>query len=464
MAPKIKVPADFGREHINSPVHGNLVLKLRDGHEIKTNSMIMSLNSPVIDNLTTNLTQSSLEMDDFTKEAVDCFVESLYTGEVDSLKKQIFEDVNKMAYVFEVSWLSKRCLNFYKNVVLNFKNNSYQEVLFACEIASRAHYNLKQSSLVGYFVKNLMSRGISKKIFLQRYLADLSERSTRQLAMSLSVAGNNYDMIIMPLISHLSINLKCESLDKNSLYLLENIDSQKLLKDHPILFKDTSSLLMEVTDVSESTEVREVIKNFVQHTTSPNPRTSKCDYVLAETQMESDGETSGHEEFIEVASQTDVEPELILAQAVSGPKYPLLVGDSVHLITLANVLESYIHVCFSFANGVGGLAERYFAFRLENGSFSHHWSYVLDQCTENFFMKRFLKNVPSETVKHWIITKTSTHLIVKCNEVTVLNFNFSADCDYYKREGAKLWLRKPGSNFTLKYSCRNKLFIITKKN
>ena len=59
MAPKIKVPANFGKEHINSAVHGNLVLKLKDGQEIKTNSMIMSLNSPVIDHLTTNLFQVS---------------------------------------------------------------------------------------------------------------------------------------------------------------------------------------------------------------------------------------------------------------------------------------------------------------------------------------------------------------------------------------------------------------------
>ena len=57
MAPKIRVPANFGIEHINSEVHGNLVLKLKDGQEIKTNSMIMSLNSPVIDNLTTSMFQ-----------------------------------------------------------------------------------------------------------------------------------------------------------------------------------------------------------------------------------------------------------------------------------------------------------------------------------------------------------------------------------------------------------------------
>ena len=60
MAPRIRVPANFGREHINSEVHGNLILKLKDGGQIKTNSMIMSMNSPVIDNLTTNMFQVKL--------------------------------------------------------------------------------------------------------------------------------------------------------------------------------------------------------------------------------------------------------------------------------------------------------------------------------------------------------------------------------------------------------------------
>ena len=280
MAPKIKVPADFGREHINSPVHGNLVLKLRDGQEIKTNSMIMSLNSPVIDNLTTNLTQSSLEMDDFTKEAVDCFVESLYTGEVESLKKQIFEDVIKMAHVFEVSWLSKRCLRFYKMDILNYESNSYQEVFFACEIASRAHYNLKQSSFVRCFVKDLMSKDFSRAMFLPRYLANISERSLRQIDMSVAVAGKSYDMLMMPLISHLSINLKCESLDKNSLYLLQKVNVQRFCRDHPVLFKNILSLLLEISEVNaHSYEVKEIIRNFTQNLNG-NDSSSNHDDIL----------------------------------------------------------------------------------------------------------------------------------------------------------------------------------------
>ena len=49
-----------------------------------------------------------LEMDDFTKPAVACFVEAIYSGEVDKLEKNIFEELNKMAHVFEVFWLTKK--------------------------------------------------------------------------------------------------------------------------------------------------------------------------------------------------------------------------------------------------------------------------------------------------------------------------------------------------------------------
>ena len=107
-------------------------------------------------------------MDDFTKPAVDCFVEAIYSGEVDKLEKNIFKDVNKMAHVFDVSWLTKRCLKFYNAKVLRFENNSYEEMLFACEIASRAQYNLKDSRYVSCFVKNVTFGEIGKFVFLQR--------------------------------------------------------------------------------------------------------------------------------------------------------------------------------------------------------------------------------------------------------------------------------------------------------
>ena len=38
-----------------------------------------------------------------------------------------------------------------------------------------------------------------------------------------------------------------------------------------------------------------------------------------------------------------------------------------------------------------------------------------------------VSGVPGDTIKVWRITRTSTSLIIVCNGVTVLNFNFATD-------------------------------------
>ena len=242
-------------------------------------------------------------MEDFTKGAVDCFVESLYTGEVESLQKQIFEDVNKMAHVFEVSWLSKRCFKFYKSDVLNFENNSYKEILFACEIASRAHYNLKQSRYVGCFVENLVSRDISQTVFLRRYMADFAQLSKRQLEMSLAVAGKGSFDIIMILISHITSALKSKQLDNNSLFLLKNLNISSFRQNHPADHKDLADLMLEISELSDSVEVKEVVKLFAEHKSDTKAEASPSKYVV-DTYEESDDDEINVGGFLDIATQT----------------------------------------------------------------------------------------------------------------------------------------------------------------
>ena len=457
MAPKMKIPANFGREHINSPVHGNLVLKLSDGQEIKTNSMIMSLNSPVIDNLTTNLTQSSLEMDDFTKEAVDCFVESLYTGEVESLKKQIFEDVNKMAHVFEVSWLNKRCLRFYKNVVLNYEKNSYQEIVFACEIASRAAHYLNQNRYVSLFIKDLLPRDFSRTLFLQRYMANFAELSRRQIDMSIRVSGND-SSIIMILNSHLTMNLKSKSIDQNSLYLLENFDLRKFSQNHPVLFKDTADLMLEILQGLDSSDVKNIVTTIVQL------KDGRYENYYDETALSiqfveesSDSEISDDEDFHDQLAVVN----RCWIKAESEEDYKLICGNSIQLLTTGSESNRDVNVYFRFlSEHEGSEAEpvkvRHFGMR------SNPWGYRIEGCTdpERYDARSIdVEVLPSEKVKHWIITKTSRHLIVKCNKVTVVKFNFLADSDSDKKESCKVWSNKVSTDFMLKHDWKA-LFIL----
>ncbi|XP_063690662.1 uncharacterized protein LOC134823202 isoform X2 [Bolinopsis microptera] len=420
MAPKIKVPANFGVEHINSPVHGNLLLKLRDGQEIKTNSMIMSYNSPVIDKLTTNLFQSTLEMDDFTKPAVDCFVEALYSGEVDKLEKDIFEEVNKMAHVFDVSWLTKRCLKFYKADVLKFENNSYKEMLFACEIASRAHYNLKDSKYVSCFVKNVTFSGNGKFIFLQRYMAGFSALPKRRIDMSLVIAANDLNMISNFVISYISSTLKCKGLDDNSLYMLQKLDIQKFSCTFSSELNEFTDFLAAITEDSECAEMKAVVEKFVKGRDTEESSSSKEELEVDE-------------------SSEDVQDSDGWIQCVSNTSYTLSHYEPVQMITNPTQLENQIRVFYTLSGEGGSSDDRILIYR---DAKTNQWSYYIGGCTALRVNKQFLNNVPADKFKHWIITKTSTHLKVVCNRVTVLNFNFATDYTPGSENSHQVWLKR----------------------
>ena len=242
-------------------------------------------------------------MDDFTKPAVDCFVEAIYSGEVDKLEKDIFEEVNKMAHVFDVSWLTKRCLKFYKTEVLKFENNSYEEMLFACEIASRAHYNLKDSRYVSCFVKNVTFSGNGKFVFLHRYMAGFAEISKRRIDMSLAIAANNLNIIGNCLVIYISFNLKCKGLDDNSLYLLQKLDVQNFGRTFPSELNELTDFLAAISNDSKCAEMKAVVDNFVKGRNTEEPSSFKEELEVdenAEDVQDSDGE-----DCKDIANQTD---------------------------------------------------------------------------------------------------------------------------------------------------------------
>ena len=230
-------------------------------------------------------------MDDFTKPAVDCFVEAMYTGEIETLEKGIFEDVNKMAHVFEVNWLTKRCVKFFETDVLNFEEESYEEILFACEIASRAHYNLKQSKLMSCFVKNVAFTGISRSNFLHRNLAGMSEQPKRRIDTAFAIATNDLNIIASCLIGYVTFNLRCGGFDELSLYMLQKLDVQKFSRTFPTQFNELTGFLADICTQSDSTEVKAIVQDFVKVKSTGASSSSKeeqDDDVIIEDSEDSD--------------------------------------------------------------------------------------------------------------------------------------------------------------------------------
>ena len=116
----------------------------------------------------------------------------------------------------------------------------------------------------------------------------------------------------------------------------------------------------------------------------------------------------------------------------------MLPDEPVQFITTDN--ELYIGVFYTLP-GEGDTDEKVFGLICENKD-TNQWSYVISGCTVVFYDTQYLDSVPCDKVKHWIITKTCTHLKVVCNNVKVLNFNFATDYSPGNETRHQVWLRK----------------------
>ena len=222
MAPKVCVPADFGRHHIGAPSHGNLTFNLAEGVQIKANSIILSLNSPVIDDLTTNLHLTSLEAEDFSREAVDCFIEASYTGEITVGN---FRDVNKMSRVFDVSWLVARCEKYFVSYLDKLDSeSSYPDILFAVEEAVYLLSTVKKRDFLNLVVEKIITiSAATRDSFIKQYLSDFAYSSSFNIDACIAIVNTDVHVLVELLILHLEQKGN-KSLDQSSRYLLRNID------------------------------------------------------------------------------------------------------------------------------------------------------------------------------------------------------------------------------------------------
>jgi probable ATP-dependent RNA helicase DDX4 len=234
MAPKVQAPCDFGREYINVPEHSNLKLKLKTGGEYLVNSVIMSYNSPEIKRLTTELHQTSLEMDDFDDDAVYCFVDALYSGELEMINKDIFTDVYKMGRVFKVSWLLSKCTDYFESLVASRgivdesmieKNFDHSLSKFLFTIAGKIQEFLKERIFMDILIKSLKEKE-DKCEFIKRLVGGtkLDELSKSMAEEILHIVGEKSDMLMKGLVKSLRDNPFDGSLSEALKYMLTNVD------------------------------------------------------------------------------------------------------------------------------------------------------------------------------------------------------------------------------------------------
>ena len=240
---------DFGVQYLGSPSHSNLKFLLESGEELLANSMIISYNSPVIEDLTTNLFQSTIEVQDFSKDAVQCFLEASYSGDVKKISRSNFREVNKMGHVFGVAWIVDRCYKYFKSLTETVNVNIYTEQVFVFEEAMFMFTKLKKRNFVELVVKKFTSLTTCTEQFVTKYLSDISSCSTTTLDVIIEMTRKEEYILIQVLLNHLENN-NCV-IDANTRCILENVTFSSREAAHKPLYLELIEKLESIDSPSK---------------------------------------------------------------------------------------------------------------------------------------------------------------------------------------------------------------------
>ena len=252
---KMTVPMNFGTKLLRSPTHNNLLLEASQGEVVKASSVILSFNSPVIDHITTELHLTCLDMKEFSRQAVQIFVDAAYAGQVADIGREAFRDVNKMAHVFEVSWLVSKCEEQFCKMAKLILKPEYHDLLFLFEEAAYARkFKLKTSKFKEVAFKMIKSMEWEQP-FISQYLEELNSFSSASLDILIELSGKNVSYIVQPIVRYLEREVKTGTettlFPEHIKYLLNKCELSLYRKHSVEMFEQLFDLLREVLGESE---------------------------------------------------------------------------------------------------------------------------------------------------------------------------------------------------------------------
>ena len=255
MTPNVSVPMNFGLKLLDSPTHNTLQLKASQGAVVRASSVILSFNSPVIDHMTTSLHLTSVDMEEFSEEAVRYFVDAAYSGQSPPISRNLFRDIHKLANVFQMSWLVTRCVQQFTDIAQSLQEPSYEDLLFLFDEAVYVLSQLKSRELVETALSKIRTLN-EEENFIRNYLVDLNSLSTQQLDLIIELAGTSVEYIVEPLTEQLTASLERgeDKVPANCKYLLENSELHYCQihheKSHELLFDVLQKLTYQSLEFS----------------------------------------------------------------------------------------------------------------------------------------------------------------------------------------------------------------------
>ena len=268
----ISLPLNFGLGLLKSSTHNNLTLETSKGETVLASSVVLALNSPVIDHMTTDLNLTSIDVTEFSRECAQMFVEALYVGDVRKIARAQFRDINKMAHVFKVSWLVNSCERNFLRLAEEIVIPSWPDLSYLFEEAAFIKSKQNCDKLKEIALKRIRELEWEGD-FIKWYDEFNSEVSQLKLDMLIELAGPQVEYIVF-LINRYLVLVKTEKSPKEALpekyrYLLEKCDLSHYKVGREKLFEAFMSRLRDVP--AESDDYFKWLFDLYRKTSSADP-------------------------------------------------------------------------------------------------------------------------------------------------------------------------------------------------
>ena len=219
------------------------------GEELLANSAIMSFNSPVIKKMTVEDGRTTVDVHDFSKEAVQCFLKASYSGSLEALPPELFRDFNKIAHVFEVTWVTAKCFEWFKSFLETVEEKDFPTQLYVFDEAMFMSAELKKRNFLDCVMAKFRSHTLLIEHFVTNYLTDISYCAEKNLDAILELTNKNEDILVKVLLNNLKIDKS--SLHPNSRRILERLDFSNYPSAHDSLYSELLEMLEMVENPSK---------------------------------------------------------------------------------------------------------------------------------------------------------------------------------------------------------------------
>ena len=241
---ELQLPLNFELEDLYVISNNNAAFLLENGKRFGASSIILGFHSPVIKEKYVKQGILEIDADDFSYDTVKTVVEAMYCGQL-RITRENFREVNKMCHVFQVTWMSTKCLEFFVGAFEDPQDSEsnikdlFDEAVYFCQHG-------KSASLLEIWKDKTGEENHCD--MLRGYLEPESYYSDFVLRTLIDLTADHF-----VLLDHIRdrTSKTNHNLDNVSRYLLNNIDLVGCFERHATRSTEIFDLLLDDEDSAD---------------------------------------------------------------------------------------------------------------------------------------------------------------------------------------------------------------------